>query len=179
MQVDNPELARAIRTFVRILGRTTEKLTDERIQRLAEAIASLETSESDIEFLAQTAALRSEYLKTVPTCTAAELHKLAGHEAKNAAETASGWTREGRIFSVRNAHQVGIPIFQISECKPRPEIARVLAELPNAKRSSWGAAFWFASGSQRLGCAPQDAILDPSRVEEVIDLARRSATVVG
>lgn len=63
----------------------------------------------------------------------------------NVAETASRWSRDGKIFAVKVGGEVRVPSFQFVDGRPRPEIARVLSALPEQQRSGWPAAFWFAS----------------------------------
>lgn len=120
-----------------------------------------------MDIAATTEGLKTRYIERVPTLRASVI------------PDAVDLARSGSLIVI-DVDGVGhVPAFQIKDGRPRPEIARVLAALPEGMRSGWGAAFWFASGSQRLRCSPQEAIINPVRVDEVVDLARRSGTVVG
>ncbi|SFP86841.1 hypothetical protein [Tranquillimonas alkanivorans] len=109
-------------------------------------------------------ALRRRYLATVATVTS---------------EALSRWCSEGRIFAVEVEGEARAPAFQFAGGAPRPEIAQVLSALPRDQRNGWPAAFWFASPSGFLGCAPQQALDDPSRVGEVVRLAGQVGRAIG
>ena len=112
----------------------------------------------DRDIAADNAALRAEYLRRTQTYSAATVHRLAGRTGGNAAETASRWLREGKVFAVRSGRENRFPAFQFRDGLPLPVLAPVLAALP-ADWSPWQVAFWFASGNGWLnGAAPEDRL---------------------
>jgi hypothetical protein len=179
LQIDDQSLLPAIQAFVELLDRKRTEHLDASIEALAEAFGRIHPKEVDPDLILENAELRRRYLETIPTLSSEQVHALSGKTNKNVAEAASRWTREGKIFAVKAGREVRVPAFQFLDGKPRPEIAQILKELPEYQRAGWQAAFWFASGHGYLGCAPQDALSDPSRTGEVIDAARRTGRVVG
>ena len=137
----------------------------ERIDRLVDALIEdepLSSSEADIE--ADNAALRARYLVTVPSLTAAELHRAAGSAAANRSALAAGWKKEGRVFAITHKGIDRFPAFQFADGRPRPVVRRVLAALPD-DMTPWQVAFWFASGNGWLAdAAPQDRLDDSDAV---------------
>ena len=111
------------------------------------------------------AILRARYLDGHKTRTSREVRELSGLATRNPSEPASRWKRHRRIFGVPVGNQDRYPAFQFAEGRPRPEITRILAELPS-DMSPWQIAFWFASSNRWIedDKAPQDALHDIDRV---------------
>lgn len=147
---------------------------EERISRLVEALMEAEPRsalEADLE--ADNAALRASYLKTVPSYTAADLHKLAGSRAANKSALAGGWKESGRVFAVPYNGADRFPGFQFRDGKPLPIVKDLLSVLP-PDWSPWQVAFWFASGNGWLsGAAPQDSLSDKAAVMNAAEQASR------
>ncbi|MGJ3263582.1 MAG: hypothetical protein ACFE0R_10150 [Salinarimonas sp.] len=150
----------------------------QRIERLVEALIEdepLSPIEADLE--TDNAALRIRYLESVPTLTAAELHREAGSGAANRSALAAGWKKDGRVFAVAHKGIDRFPAFQFSGGRPRPVIRRVLAALPEGMMP-WQVALWFASGNGWLGgAAPQDRLAEGDAV--VAAAARMREGTVG
>lgn len=179
LRVDDDELFSAIQTFVRLLGQKREAAVDDTIQALVDALGPVQMKNAETSVLMDNARLRREYLEQFETLSSEEVHALSGRRSRNTAETASRWVREGKVFAVRQGRTLRLPAFQFADGRPRPEIARILAALPEYQRQGWPAAFWFASGHGYLGCPPQEALADPARVDEVIEAARQTGGVAG
>lgn len=179
LRVDDDELLAAIQTFTRLLDAKRDEALDETIQALVAALGPVRLRNVETSLLLDNARLRRQYLEEVETLSSEEVHLLSGRKSRNVAETASRWAREGKIFAVRLGRELRIPAFQFADGRPRPEIARVLAALPECQRAGWPAAFWFASGHGFLGCSPQEALADPSRIDDVIEAAAQTGRVAG
>jgi len=179
LPVESEELMVVIQTFLRALSARGDEAADETIKSLVEAFGPLQMKGIDSSMLAENAELRRKYFETVETLTSQEVHALSGRKSQNTAEAASRWTRDGKIFAVKHGREVRIPAFQFDGNQPRPEIAAILAALPEYQHTGWPAAFWFASGHGYLGCAPQEALEDQGRVDEIIEAAKRTGRVVG
>lgn len=179
LRVDDDDLMAAIQAFVQMLDKRRGEAVDDAIQTLVDALGPLHLKDAETFVLMDNARLRRGYLESVNTLSSEQVHALSGRKSKNVAETASRWSRDGKIFAVKFGREVRVPSFQFADGKPRPEIARVLSALPEHQRSGWPAAFWFASGNAFLGCSPQEALDDPSRVEEVVEAAERTGQAIG
>lgn len=129
--------------------------------------------------LMENVVLRRRYLMSVETLSNEEVHALTDSKNTDVAATASRWSRAGKIFTVKSCRAVRVPIFQLAGGRPRPEIARVLAALPECQRSGWPAAFWFASPHGFLGCSAMEALEDPARVDEVVAAVERTGCTTG
>ncbi|MBW7921884.1 MAG: hypothetical protein H3C51_07265 [Rubellimicrobium sp.] len=179
LRVDDDEMFAAIQTFVRLLGEKREAALDDTIRALVDALGPVQMKDIEASVLMDNARLRREYLEEVETLSSEEVHALSGRSSRNTAETASRWVREGKVFAVKAGRALRLPVFQFADGQPRPEIARILAALPEYQRHGWPAAFWFASGHGYLGCAPQDALADPARAGDVVEAARQTGGVRG
>ena len=179
LRVDDDDLMTAIQAFVQMLDMKRGEAVDDTIHALVDALGPLHLKDVETSVLMDNARLRRRYLESVETLSSEEVHALSGRKSKNIAETASRWSRDGKIFAVKLGRELRVPSFQFVDGKPRPEIARVLSALPEHQRSGWPAAFWFASGNGFLGCSPQEALDDPSRLEEVVEAAARTGRAIG
>ena len=120
---------------------------EDRITKLVEALIVGEPrSAIEAEIEADNAALRARYLSTVPSYTAADLHRLAGSRAANKSALAGGWKDNARVFAVPFQGVDRFPAFQFADGQPRAVIKAVLGALP-AHMSSWQIALWFASNN--------------------------------
>lgn len=165
-------------------GVSVARLKRDRSSRRAEsrpaaALGPLHLKDVETSVLMDNARLRRRYRESVETLSSEEVHAFSDHKSKNVAETASRWSRDGKIFVVKVGGEVRVPSIQFVDGRPRPEIARVLSALPEQQRSGWSAAFWFASGHGFLGCSPQEALDDPLRVDEVIEAAALTGRAIG
>ena len=155
---------------VRVMRLLTSSLTpgqkrarsEERTQALLAAMASLQRpsdSEADLEM--DNALLRKQYLDRQRTLTSDQIRQASGLKTRNPSEPASRWKRQGKIFGVPVGRADLYPAFQFAEGRPRPEVGRVLAALPESM-SPWQIAFWFASGNGWIenDAAPQNALHD-------------------
>ncbi len=109
--------------------------------------------------------LRAQYLREVPTFTAADIHRLMpGSQLNSPSEPASRWRREKRVFAVRYGRARLFPCFQFAEGRPLPVVRQVLKRLP-ADMTPWQIAFWFRSGNGWLdGKSPEEALGNEDRV---------------
>lgn len=132
---------------------------EDRITKLVEALILGEPrSAIEAEIEADNAALRARYLSTIPSYTAADLHRLAGSRAANKSALAGGWKDNGRVFAVPFQGIDRFPAFQFADGQPRAVIKTILATLP-AQMTPWQIALWFASGNGWLeGRTPQDCL---------------------
>lgn len=159
---------------VRIMRLLTSSLTpgqkrarsEERTQTLLAAMAGLQRPsdpEADLEM--DNALLRKQYLDRHRTLTSNQIRQASGLTTRNPSEPASRWKRQGKIFGVPVGRADLYPAFQFAEGRPRPEVGRVLAALPESL-SPWQIAFWFASGNGWIenDAAPQDALHDMAGV---------------
>lgn len=113
--------------------------------------------------------LREQYLRHHRLYTSSEIRNLS----RLATPAAARWKRGRRIFGVPIGRQDRYPAFQFIEGKPRPEIARILSELP-IDMSPWQIALWFASknGWVEDDEAPENALHDMDGIlKAVADLA--------
>lgn len=120
-----------------------------------------------------TLAWREWFVKTVECLTAAQVAQEGGHQAKNTSATASRWTSEGKIFSVRHAGQLLYPAFQFRHGQPLPVIARILRALGNDP-TGWDYAFFLVTPNAYLGGdRPMDKLHDNKMEEQLVRLADR------
>ena len=105
--------------------------------------------------------------------TGPELGRLTGSRAKNLAERASSWRREGRVFAVNDGSRDVYPLFQIKGDKPHPVVAEVLKRL-RPKLSDWEVFAWFTAPDTWTceGRPPKD-LLD-SDPDSVLEAARHT-----
>ena len=162
---DVPDVIRLLRVLASRPSRRPA-LSESRTQALLAEITTLEPPSNlaaDLEV--DNAILRARYLDGHKTYTSREVRELSGLATRNRSEPASRWKRHRRIFGVPVGNQDHYPAFQFAEGRPRPEIARILTELP-ADMSPWQIAFWFASSNRWIedDKAPQEALHDIDRV---------------
>ena len=159
---------------VRMMRLLTSSLTpeqkrtrsEERTQTLLAAMTDLDRpSDPEADLEVDNAALRKQYLNQQRTLTSTQIREASGLKTRNPSEPASRWKRHGKIFGVPVGRADHYPAFQFADGRPRPEIATVLAALPESM-SPWQIAFWFASGNGWIenDAAPQDALHDMSGV---------------
>ena len=119
----------------------------------------------DRELTQDNAELRAQYLREVPTFTAADIHRLMHCSQLNSpSEPASRWRREKRVFAVRYGRARLFPCFQFAEGRPLPVVRQVLKRLP-ADMTPWQIAFWFRSGNGWLdGRSPEEVLGNEDRV---------------
>ncbi len=175
-----PEAA-AIRATVTMAGRIVALRRREMTERNIEALVDLylqgeERADVDRELEQDNAELRACYLREVPTCTAADIHKLMhGSQLSNPSEPASRWKREKRVFAVPVGRAQLFPRFQFADGNPLPVIKDVLKRLPDGM-TPWQIAFWFQSGNGWLdGRSPEEALGDEDAVLNAADRLREPA----
>lgn len=155
---------------------TRRALSEERIGRLMSFYLNDEPlAQVDIDLERDNAALRADYLRTVPTYTASDIRALqTGSLPRNLSDPAARWKREKRIFSVPHGNSDRFPAFQFVDGSPHPAIRQVLKGLPGYL-SVWQIALWFTSVNGWLdGRAPQDAL---DNAGELITAAERLGDV--
>jgi hypothetical protein len=114
------------------------------------------------------AARKSSMLRENDHATGPDLGRLVGSRAKNLAERASSWRREGRVFAVNDGSRDVYPLFQIKGDKPHPAVADVI-ELLRPKLSDWEIFAWFTAPDAWSceGHPPKDLLdTDPDSVLE-------------
>ncbi len=161
----------------RIVGQRRMELTERNIEALVDLyLQGEERADVDRELEQDNAELRAEYLREVPTFTAASIHKLMhGSRLSNPSEPASRWRREKRVFAVRDGRAQLFPCFQFADGHPLPVVKQVLKRLP-AEMTPWQIAFWFRSGNGWLdGRSPEEALGDEEDVLNAADRLRDPA----
>ena len=151
-------------------GRIVEQRRKELTEREIEALVDLylrgeERADVDRELEQDNAELRAQYLREVPTYTAADIHEfMHGSLLSNPSEPASRWRREKRVFAVRAGRNQLFPRFQFADGHPRPVIKEVMKRLPD-DMTPWQTAFWFWAGNGWLdGKSPEEALGDKDGV---------------
>ena len=120
-----------------------------------------------------TLAWRQWFAKNVKCLTAAQVAEEGGHQAKNTSATASRWTNEGKIFSVRHAGQLLYPAFQFRHGSPLPVVAQILQAL-GRDHTGWDYAFFLATPNAYLGGErPMDRLHDKKMEQELVRIAER------
>ncbi|MYG67571.1 MAG: hypothetical protein F4206_12720 [Gammaproteobacteria bacterium] len=161
----------------RILGERRKELTERNIEVLVDLYLQGEAqADVDRELEQDNAELRAQYLREVPTFTAAEIHEfMHGSMLRNPSEPASRWRREKRVFAVRAGRAQQYPRFQFVDGHPQPVIKEVLKRLPD-DMSPWQIAFWFRSGNGWLdGRSPEEALGDEEGILMAADRLREPA----
>lgn len=161
----------------RILGERRKELTERNIEVLVDLYLQGEAqADVDRELEQDNAELRAQYLREVPTFTAAEIHEfMHGSMLRNPSEPASRWRREKRVFAVRAGRVQLYPRFQFVDGHPQPVIKEVLKRLPD-DMSPWQIAFWFRSGNGWLdGRSPEEALGDEDGILMAADRLREPA----
>ena len=161
----------------RILGQRRMQLTERNIEALVDLyLQGEERADVDRELEQDNAELRAQYLRDVPTFTAANIHELMhGSLLNNPSEPASRWRREKRVFAVRSGRTQLFPCFQFADGHPLPVVKQVLKRLP-ADMTPWQIAFWFRSGNGWLdGRSPEEALGDEDGVLNAADHLRDPA----
>jgi hypothetical protein len=148
-----------------IKARRQQRIEDE-VRKLVDIVLPRDASDElarDIEL--ENAELRREFIRAWKCLRSSDVHKLSGRRSTNAAQTASRWKAQGRIFAVPYGGNDLYPAFQFKDGEPRPVIARVLERFGD-KLSPWQTAFWFGAESGWLdGRKPVDLIdSDPDAV---------------
>ena len=162
---DVPDVVRLLRVLASRLSRRPAP-SESRTQALLAAIRTPDTPSNLVADLeVDNAILRAQYLDDHKTYTSREIRELSGFATRNPSEPASRWKRNRRIFGVPVGNQDHYPAFQFAEGRPRPEIARILTELP-ADMSPWQIAFWFASSNRWIedDKPPQEGLDEIDRV---------------
>ena len=171
-------MERVVMLLPEVLKRQREKLSQERIKKLIEAIEPddpMDSIERSID--EDNATLRLRFVEEVPCLTSEKIHAMAGHKGRNRGQTASAWKRSRRVFSVPFRNRQLYPAFQFADGKPKPIIKETLSVLPEGM-SPWQTAFWFVSGNGWLdGATPKDALDDGNAVLEAARMEARE--VVG
>lgn len=113
---------------------------------------------------------KTEILQSNDWVTANEISHLAQFSSRNPRSRPNKWKRDNRIFAIRHNGCDYFPVYGLDKdaaYRPLPAIREVIKIL-EAKKSSWGMAYWFASVSSLLGGKrPQDLLVtDPQRVIE-------------
>ena len=156
-------------------GRIVEQRRKELTERDIEALVDLylrgeERADVDRELEQDNAELRAQYLREVPTYTAADIHEfMHGSLLSNPSEPASRWRREKRVFAVRAGRNQLFPRFQFADGHPRPVIKEAMKRLPD-DMTPWQTAFWFWAGNGWLdGKSPEEALGDEDGVLNAAD----------
>lgn len=172
-------VADALRRVEALAGGMQAARQEQRIAALLDAVLAPPEAASETRRLLalDNAALRKRFLETIPCLTSAEVGRLAGSAARNAAATASRWKAERRVFAVPAGGQDRYPTFQFRDGAAHPAVARALAALPRGK-GPWPVAFWFVTGNGWLGgAAPMDRLDDAEAL--VAAAAREAETPAG
>ena len=113
------------------------------------------------------------FIKKVPTWTAAEISSQTATKSSIKSAAASRWLREGRIFSVRFAGEQRFPRFEFQNGAPIPVIAKVI-KIFATDATGWSLAFFFANPNPYIGGRKPIELIqtDPDRV---VSLAERFA----
>ena len=178
---DSKQEAAVMRATAAMAGRIVAQRRKELTERNIEALVDMylqgeERAEVDGQLEQDNAELRAQYLREVPTFTAANIHKLMhGSLLNNPSEPASRWRREKRVFAVRNGRAQLFPCFQFADGHPLPVVKQLLKRLP-ADMTPWQIAFWFRSGNGWLdGRSPEEALGDEYGVLNAADRLRDPA----
>ncbi|UEM24442.1 hypothetical protein JL100_033025 (plasmid) [Skermanella mucosa] len=120
---------------------------------------------------------KASMLRDNDHATGPELGRLVGSRAKNLAERASSWRREGRVFAVNDGSRDVYPLFQIKGDKPHPVVADVIGLL-RPKLSDWEIFAWFTAPDTWSceGRPPKD-LLDSDR-DSVLEAARHAVAEI-
>jgi hypothetical protein len=122
---------------------------------------------------ADTLEWRRWFVKHVPTFTAEQIAKQAGHQANNKSATASRWLNDGKIFYVKFQGQLLYPAFQFRHGQPLPIVARMLSVLGDDP-TGWDRALFFATPNAYLNNdKPMDRLNDKGLEEKFVSLADR------
>ncbi len=174
---DAAVMRKAVTMAGRMLVRRRREFTERNIEALLDLfLQDEERADIDRELELDNAELRAQYLREVPTYTAADIHELLhGSRSRNASEPASRWRREKRVFAVRAGRSRLFPCFQFADGHPRPVIREIMKRLPD-DMTPWQTAFWFRSGNGWLdGKSPADALGDRDHVLEAASRLREPA----
>jgi hypothetical protein len=161
-----PSLIKAFKLFSSVIWTDAPRVQQEKLHRmcqlLIEDIALPGTAITEATMRAN--AIR-HLMEQGQWLKAADIAKLGRYSGSNPAAPASRWKKEGKVFAVDFKDQDLFAAYQFSDAmKPRPVIARVLAEFTN-KRDPWKIAAWFASVNSWLGGKrPQDCLDDADAV---------------
>jgi hypothetical protein len=177
MDGDAPELEAAYRTMAahmpKLMKIRRRRLEEQDIEALLNVLIPMPPADDPRKSLAfDNAAARALFFDQVPCLNSKEVAHLAGHRSKNTSMTASRWKQAGKLFSLTRLGEEIYPAFQFRDGQPHPAVARILAALPQRKRS-WQIAFWFTSSNGWLdGDTPADRLDD---ADAVIEAARHEA----
>ena len=174
---DAAVMRKAVTIIKRMLAGRRREFTERNIEALVDLVLQdEERADIDRELELDNAELRAQYLREVPTYTAADIHELLhGARLRNASEPASRWRREKRVFAVRAGRSRLFPCFQFADGHPRPVIREIMKRLPD-DMTPWQTAFWFRSGNGWLdGKSPADALGDRDHVLEAASRLREPA----
>jgi len=121
----------------------------------------VDTAESILGQALLKAARMKEFEERYGLYRSDQVARLSGSEAKNQAQLAHRWLKQGRIFAVPVQGSTRFPGFQFDGTgQPRPVIAQILKTLELSDKG-WAVAFWFAT--------PHSAIPRHRSPAEVLD----------
>jgi hypothetical protein len=120
---------------------------------------------------------RTHFLAEFGGLDAEEVADFAQSTARNRRSTAYRWRDEGLIFAVGHAGKTIYPAFQFdpNTRRPKPVVARVLAELPDGLRhGGWQLALWWDTPLDVLDWQrPVDVM--STEADAVVEAARAEA----
>ena len=171
------------------LSKRASELSEKRIESLLDVLIDVDPFQPvEARIDARNAKLRREFVEDFPVMDSATVHRRAGLEGINTAQTVNAWRRRGRINTAQTVNawrrrgriQLGLPgrvqgkyaypEFQFdADGRPLKLMKAVLDALP-ADLTPWQRAFWLVSPKEELdGIAPEKAIRDGN--DQVVDVA--------
>jgi hypothetical protein len=121
--------------------------------------------------LSRRTALRDRLRKDIEMIYAGQWASLAGNSGRNPSAALGKYKAQGRLFAVSDGNRDMYPAFQFSDdTKPKPAIAQVLTQVPEAARG-WPLLSWFNARNVFLkNRKPLDVIdSDPDAVADAAD----------
>lgn len=165
-------VARVVAALPGLVARHGAARAERRIDALVESLIDVDPfAPVEAQVDADNAEMRAAFLEAHPALDSAAVHGRAGHEGRNAAQTAASWKRAGRIFALTHKGRDLFPAFQFdADGRPLHLLREVLAALP-PDLTPWQRAFWLAGPSDELdGELPVDRLRAGDR--RVVEAAR-------
>ena len=153
------------------LSKRASELSEKRIESLLDVLIDVDPFQPvEARIDARNAKLRREFVEDFPVMDSATVHRRAGLEGINTAQTVNAWRRRGRILGLPLQGKYAYPEFQFdADGRPLKLMKAVLDALP-ADLTPWQRAFWLVSPKEELdGIAPEKAIRDGN--DQVVDVA--------
>ena len=161
----NPQVEAVAHVIEGYLEDKKDELQEERISKLAEALA-LSDMPTPLDSLIETdnAHLRAEVYDNISVYLSDDIHRISGAKSDNKAAIANRWRGQGKIFGYKRGRTVLYPRFQFEDGKPRPIIQKILDILPESF-GDWQRIFWFISPTGYLSDErPMDCLGEEERV---------------